>query len=258
MSFVEHGVGGGVAEFGRVQPIQTDSLLRVGNVVGQTDKRINLGATQDTLENGLIVQVTPEGAFRPGQQILLWLTVYNGTQGQDPNAPWISRVRLKPWFKRASEEKRGPGDPGNTQPVGEGWIGNDELQFGSGPNAAASPTSSVHADNNRLVWFPVPKVLDVTQYQPAPPPPGPPASPARQSDSLLLDDVWTMDLQDPNGAAYAATRGLTQVNYGRSATFLYISHGYALGLTHQFDVVFPTGGPVPTLFIDLTWIVGAL
>jgi hypothetical protein len=242
------GTGTRGAEFGKVQPIQDDALLRVSGF--DPDKVIDLGTDPDTLENGTIVQVSPEAAFQPGQQVMFWLTVYNGPLA-NKNDPYISRVRLKPWWKRATLEKRGPGDPGNTQPAGLGWIGPDERQFGSGPIAAADPSSSTHASNNRLVWFPVPKLLDITQYQTAPPDP----APARQSDSLFLDDVWTLDLQDPG--AYESTKGITQPRFGRSAVFMYVSHGYALGLTHQFDVV-GEQGDAPHLLIDLTWAVGTL
>lgn len=244
------------AEFGKVQPIDTDALLRVG---GRTaTKRIDLGTDTDTLENGEIIQVSPEAAFRPGQQVLFYLTVYNSVTVK--GGPYISRVRLKPWWKRVSLEQRGPGDPGNSQPsvantygdTGQGWIFPDEQQFGSGPVVDADPLASVHAENNRLVWFPVPKILDITQYQTPNPPP---VAPDRQSDSLFLDEVWTLDLQDPDDVDYIATKGTTQPNLGRSVAFLYISHGTALGLTHQFDVVGEQGSP-PRLWIDLTWVVG--
>jgi hypothetical protein len=244
------GTGTRGAEFGKILPIGNDALLRVGGA--DPFKRISLGTNTDTLENGLIQQVSPEGAFEPGQQALFFLTVYNGPVGE--GAPYISRVRLKPWWKRITLEKRGPGDPGNnpiTQP-NNGWIDPDERQFGSGP-VAAPVRSSVHADNNRLVWFPVPKLVDVTEWQTVNPPP---AAPPRQSDSIFLDDVWTLDLQNPAVAAYAATKGTTQPNFGRSSVFLYITHGYALGLTHQFDVI--GQGQPPELFIDLTWATGTL
>lgn len=234
------------AQFGKVAPVENTGLLRVG---GKTaSRRINLGLSPDTLENGSIIQVSPEGAFQPGQQVIFYLTVYNSLDVDS----YISRVRLKPWWKRPSLEKRGPGDPGNTQVVGSGWVSPDEEQFGSGPVAALTPSSQTRAQDNRLVWFPVPKLLDVTQYQTPNPPP---VAPDRHSDSLFLDDVWTLDLQDPNGAGYAATQGLTQPNIGRSASFMYVSHGTALGLTHQFDAV----GQAPlSLYIDLTWITGTL
>lgn len=247
------------AEFGKVQPIGTDSLLRVG---GRTaSKRLFLGTDQDTLENGTIVQVSPEGAFNPGQQVIFYLTIYNGPVAED--GAYISRVRLKPWWKRVSLEKRGPGDPGNNPSLpsvpttagnaGEGWIFPDEATYGSGPVVDANPKSSVHGVNNRLVWFPVPKILDITQYQTPNPPP---VAPDRQSDSLFLDDVWTFDLQDPADAGYLATKGTTQPNFGRSVAFLYKSHGMALGFTHQFDVSGTPEDPLG-LYIDLTWIVGA-
>ncbi len=247
------------AEFGKVAPIESNALLRVGGATAT--RRINLGVSGD-LENGTIIQVSPEGAFRPGQQILFYLTVYNGPVSEDPETPgYISRVRLKPWFKRVSLEQRGPGDPGNNPSLvsvpttsgnaGNGWISPDEQQFGSGPIISADPTSSLHAANNRLVWFPVPKLLDITQYQVPPPP----VAPDRHSDSLFLDDVWTLDLQDPSDAAYLATQGDTQPNFGRSSAFLYISHGTALGLTQEFEVTGDVVSP-PSLFIDLTWVVG--
>lgn len=245
------GTGSRGAEFGKILPIGGDALLRVGGF--DPAKRIFLGTNTDTLENGSIVQVSPEHAFAPGQQVLFFLTVYNGPVGQGD--PWISRVRLKPWWKRISLEKRGPGDPGN-QPAlqpNRGWTYPDENQFGSGPVVDADPSSSTHAANNRLVWMPTVKMVDVTQWQTVNPPP---ASPARQSDSIFLDDVWTLDLQDPSVAAYAATKGTSQPNFGRSAAFLYVSHGYALGLTHQFDVS-GQGNP-PGLYIDITWATGTL
>jgi hypothetical protein len=238
--------GNSGAQFGNVAPRNNAGLLRVGGLSGGS---INLGSTQDTLENGYIQQVCPDGSFQPGQQTLFWLTIYNPLVG----GRYISRVRLKPWWKRVTVEKRGPGDPGNNMAAGEGWTYSDQAQFGSGPIVAASPTSSVRAENNRLVWFPVPKMLDVTQYQTPPPV----VAPDRQSDSLFLDDVWTLDLQDPSDPAYAATRGVDQPAASRSACFLYVSHGYALGLTHQFDLA-GQGIGTPELSIDLTWANGTL
>lgn len=244
--------GNNGAEFGKAGPVLDTGALRVGGF--DDTVQLNLGNTLDTLENGPIVQVSPEGAFQPGQQVLFYLTVYNGPAKGGEQV--LRRVNLKPWWKRVTLEKRGPGDWGTSPPplsVNNGWTPLDEKTFGSGPVAAAGAYSTTHAQNNRLVWFPVPKLLDITQYQ-APNPP--PVAPDRQSQSLFLDDVWTLDLQDPNDPAYAATQGLTQPSYGRSASFLYISHGYALGLTHSMNV---TGqGTVPDLRIDLTWITGTL
>ncbi len=244
------------AEFGKVGPIQDNAQLRVGGK--DASRRINLGTDPNTLENGTIIQVSPEDAFKPGQQVLFWLTVYNSNLD---SGTYVSRVRLKPWWKRMSLEHRGPGDPGNQPQLAapdpatpaNGWVTPDEDQFGSGPIIDANPRSSVHADNNRLVWFPVPKLVDVTQWQSVDPPP---AAPARQSDSIFLDDVWTLDLQNPNDAAYADTQGTSQAGFGRSVAFMYVSHGYALGLTHQFSVAGGEGSPA--LLIDLTWANGTL
>jgi len=218
-------------------------LLRVsgGNVVAPID----LGTTQDTLENGAIVQVSDFDAFRPGQQIFFYLTVYNGpvNQGQ----AYISRVRLKPWWLRQGEDYRAPGGPvpptaANPLVSVPTWTGNDQAQFGG---------STVV--NNRAGWFPHPKMADVTEWQTPNPPP---AAPARQSDSILLDEVFTMDLQDPNVVAYQNTRLGNQTKLGRSVVFQLIAHGWALGLTHQFDIVAGTG--TPHLYIDLTWQTGTL
>ena len=245
-------IGGGGASFGKVAPYAPASpLLRVGGF--DPTKRINLGSNTDVdlLENGEIIQVSPERAFSPGQQVMFWLTVYNGPAV--PGEQYISRVRLMPWWKRATLEKRGPGDIGNALPVGQGWTNVDERQYGSGPEVAPTITSDERARNNRLIWFPVPKMLDITQYQtPSPPPVAPP----RASDSLFLNDVWTLDLQDPSSTSYLATQGLTQPNFGRSAVFLYIAHGYELGLTSQIELA--GQGDAPDLFIDLTWITGTL
>lgn len=238
--------GNSGAQFGNVSPRTGSGLLRVE---GRTGGSINLGVLPDTLENGYIQQVSPDGAYQPGQQVLFWLTVYNPLVG----GRYIQRVRLKPWWKRATMEKRGPGDPGNNMAAGQGWTGPDQSQFGSGPVVVLAPNDSLRAENNRLVWFPVPKMLDVTQYQTPPPV----VAPLRQSDSLFLDDVWTLDLQDPSDGGYAATAGVDQVAVSRSASFLYVSHGYALGLTHQFDVA-GDGPGTPSLRIDLTWANGTL
>jgi hypothetical protein len=242
-------LGGSGAKFGKVAPVLSNALLRVGGF--DNTRRLNLGSNTDAdlLENGEIIQVSPDMAFEPGQQVLFYLTVYNGPS----DGAYVSRVRLMPWWKRATREHRGPGDPGNNPQAGGGWISIDEQQFGSGPVAAPSVTSPVHAQNNRLVWFPVVKMLDITQYQTPNPPP---VAPPRASDSLFLNDIWTLDLQDPNAASYAATKGLTQPSYGRSASFLYIAHGYELGLTSQIEVA--GQGQPPELLIDLTWITGTL
>ena len=108
--------------------------------------------------------------------------------------------------------------------------------------------------NNRAVWFPTPKMIDISEWQSVNPPP---AAPPRQSDSIFVDDLWTLDLQDPNDTAYQNTVFTGQQRLGRSVAFMYVSHGYALGFTHEFEVSGePTGNE--KLYIDLTWQVGTL
>lgn len=235
------------AEFSEVAPKNAGGQIRF-NGLGDT---INFGAVTDTLENGTIVRVSPYNVFRPGQQILFWLGVYNANVGTAPNNNYITRVRLKPWWARPNLEYREPGDPAFTSPldVTPGYKQIDQQTF--------LLTTDV---NNRYIWMPSPKRLDVTQYALLPAPPaGPALAPARHSDSLFLDDIWTMDLQDPTSAAYAAAFPAPQT-VSRWAAFWYPAHGYALGFTHQFDTFQPGGGgvPAPSLQIQVNWIVGRI
>jgi len=229
------------AELGRSLPrvpvSGTGTLLRVSQ--GGVVDPIELGLDGD-IENGTINAVTGLEVFRPGQQVMFYLTVYNAEALGSPKpwsySSWISRVRLKPWWLRQADEFRAPGGSG-------GWTGNDRLEFGG-----ATVT------NNRAVWFPTPKMIDISEWQSVNPPP---AAPPRQSDSIFVDDLWTLDLQDPNDAAYQNTVFTGQQRLGRSVAFMYVSHGYALGFTHEFEVSgSPTGNE--KLYIDLTWQVGTL
>lgn len=243
------------AQMSRVYPRdpQHSDLLRVswGNVVDPID----LGTNQDTLENGKIIQVSDFDAFRPGQQIYFYLTVFNGELPVNPAAPYISRVRLKFWWLRTSDDYRAPGGPvppnaANPLVAIPTWTQNDQTQFGGGT-----------ANNNRAAWFPHPKMIDVSEWQTVNPPP---AAPPRQSDSIIVDEVFTMDLQNPNDPSYQAIAlnqpppsPANQTKLGRNTVFQLISHGWALGITHQFDVVAGQGSP-PSLLIDLTWQTGTL
>lgn len=205
---------------------------------------LNLGTNPDTLENGPILQVSDFNAFKPWTQVVFCLTVYNATVTvPNQNFPtWISRVRLKPWWGRQGDEFRMPGGPVSTAGNAPTWTPNDQAQFGGGT-----------VDNNRAVWMPTPKMIDISEFQTVnPPPPAPP----RHSDSLIVDDLWTMDLQNPNNAAYQGILLPGQTLLGRSTMFMYVAHGYALGLTHQFTV--SGAGPAPRLRIDLTWQTGTL
>lgn len=245
------------AEFSEVRPKTDQGRIRVAG--SGTAGTINLGTAADTLENGTIQIVSPLNAFKPGQQIMFWLSVYNGSFGG--SGTYIDRVRLKPWWLRPNNEFRSPGsDPGvgdlgllnapaySSNP--EGWKTVDDQTFGGGTYV-----------NNRACWFPGVKMADVTEFQTSNPPP---AAPARQSDSLMLDELWTLDLQDPfSGAAQALplrpvapVLGAQQKLIGRSVVFMYVARGYALGLTHAFTT---TGGQgTPALRIDLTWVTGTL
>lgn len=244
------------AEMSRVYPRvgTANNLLRVSQGTSGVTP-INLGTTLDTLENGLIIQVSSFDAFRPGQQIYFFLTVYNGPLA-GPQDPWISRVRLKPWWLRTSDDFRAPGGPVPPDDIPT-WTGNDQAQFGGGGSG-----------NNRAVWFPHPKMIDVSEWQAVNPPP---AAPARHSDSIIVDEVFALDLQDPNDLGYQGilkpqipplpappppVTSPAQTRLGRSVCFQLISHGWALGLTHEMTL---TGqGIAPELLIDITWQTGTL
>lgn len=228
------------AELGRSYP--RESVFQYGNLLrysqGGTFAPITLGPSSSSdLENGTIIPVTTLDAFRPGQQILFSLTVYNGIIRGRPQFPsWVSSIRLKPWFLRQGDEFRGPGGSG-------GWTGNDQLEFGGGTAA-----------NNRAVWYPVVKMIDISEWQSVNPPA---AAPPRHSTSIFVDDVWQLDLQDPNSASYQNTLLPGQNLLGRSVSFMYVCHGYALGLTYECVL---DGNieeePNPQFGIDLNWQVG--
>lgn len=220
------------AEFGDVQPL----LNRGGPLVARPS--IVLGApafgSGAAINTAVIQQVTPLNSFRLGQQIFFWLGVRPGLAG----GPWASRVRLKLWWARPNKEFRTPGSPI--------WEVIDRETFGAGP------TVDANQDNNRYVWMPSPKRLDITPYQ-APPPA---ASPVFDSDSVLLDDCLVMDLPDPNDPVEIANFTAPQV-VSRWGAFLYPAMGYSLGITWDADA--GGGGTAPTeLLISLTWSVGTL
>lgn len=248
------------AELGRSYP--RTPISPYGNLLqysqGGVFDPIELGAaSQGDLENGEIVAVTPLDAFRPGQQILFSLTIYNGfIKGDQPKAlagakgggigpagpapsfdSWVSSVRLKPWFLRQGDEFRGPGGAG-------GWTQNDNLEFGGGT-----------VQNNRAVWYPVVKMIDISEWQSVNPPT---AAPPRHSTSIFEDDVWQMDLQDPNNPDYQKTRLPGQIGLARTATFMYVCHGYALGFTYQCAIGGNMSYMNPDWGIDLNWQLGTL
>lgn len=261
--------GSNGAQMGRVYPRAptNNDLLRVS--WGRNVAPIDLGTDTDTLENGQIIRVSDFDAFRPGQQIFFYLTVFNAVLPVTPGASYISRVKLKFWWLRTSDDFRAPGGPvpptpGN--PFGDPiWTPNDYSQFGGKtPNpyppppppfpAPGSVTPVDGTNNNRAVWFPHPKMIDVSEWQSVNPPP---AAAPRTCDSIIEDEVFVMDLQNPNTPSYQGIVIGNQIRLGRNSVFQLIAHGWALGLTHQFDVVEGQGQP-PRLEIDLTWQTGTL
>lgn len=228
-------MGGRGAEFSDVYP---------RNTRGQLDALTftSLQASASGLDDGVIQQITPNGSFRPGQQVIFYLGVANplGGAGEDQ---WVSRLRLKPWWARPNSEMRQAfGGDGSLGSVGA--IDLDTQVFGGGPNAGLS--------DNRYVWVPGHKRLDITQFDTAPPP----VAPARHSDSLMLQDMWTVDLQDPNDAAYAAKFAAPQVP-ARWIPILYPAMGYALGFTYEATMGNQGADPIVPQ-INLQWMIGTM
>ncbi len=220
------------AEFGEITPRKADGsiLLTQAGAAGELDAASQ--GTGEAIDRAFIRQVTPTNSFRLGQQVFFWLGLFPST----PNG-YYSQVRLKLWWLRPNVGYRAAGFPS--------WQIIDRTTFGDGP-VVGDPLA-----NNRYVWVPSPKRLDLTQYQTPPPNPSPP----RHSDSLLLDDCWTMDFGDP--ALYGGLFPSPQ-NVSRWAAFLYPAMGYALGFTWDFTF---SGGPPPgnpSIPFSLTWQTGTL
>lgn len=223
------------AEFGEVQPLATRGgpIQVFPSIVLPIESR-GVGAALNT---AFIQQVTPLNSFRLGQQIMFWLGVVPGKAG----GAWASRVRFKLWWARPNKEYRTPGNPQ--------WFEIDRQTFGNGPVIAPPPGDPLA--NNRYVWIPSPKRLDITPF--STPPPAIPTLP--NSDSVFLDDCWTLDLPDPNDPVEIANYPAPQV-VSRWDVFMYPAMGYALGLTWE-----PTAGDqlLPdNITISLTWAVGTL
>jgi hypothetical protein len=177
--------------------------------------------------------------FRLGQHIHFWIGIANPIQliGDDTaTANWTTRLQLKPWWLRPNLEYRAAGFPT--------WTGLDTATFLSGQNF-----------DNKYVWIPSPKRLDVTQYQTPPPT----ASPARHSDSLMEDDVWTFDLQDPNDVDYQDDFPPPQI-VSRWDNIWYPAHGYSVAFTWTADTAFVPGPDrsSPFFYLSLTYTVGTL
>lgn len=193
------------------------------------------------VDNGIIFQMTPNNSFRLGQQVLFWIGVANPA---DPaTGQFITRIQLKPWWARPNNEFRqafgGSGAPGATAAVPY-----DTQVFGDG--VLANPLQ-----DNRYVWVPAQKRLDLTEFLPGP---SPPPSPARHSDSLLLQDLWTMDLRPPTDPLYTGKFSAAQTP-ARWDSLLYPALGYALGFT--WEATYDNGAldDIPALG-NLSWATG--
>jgi len=229
------------AEFSEVAP----KGLTTGRL---RNEFFTLESFADGIEGGRIQQVSPLNSFRIGQQVFFWLGVTNPVagDGQTFGFNWMTRLRLKPWWLRPNLEYRAAGDPA--------YVGIDQQTFGSGPFGA-------NQVNNRYVWIPSEKRLDVTQFATVTPPP---VALPRTSDSLMLDDVIAMDLQDPTDATYIANFSGDGQVVSRWMSFMYPAHGYALGFTYERELENTPGQGQPPAAtpslpeISITWKIGTL
>lgn len=221
------------ADFSDIQPRNNQGNLDISFV--------DVPSTAQGLDTGRVFQLTANNAFRMGQQLILWLGVSNPVFGEGGAANFISRVQIKPWWARPNTEFRQAfGGDGGVGSAGAEPI--DRVVFGEGPLG--------NLLDNRNVWIPSPKRLDITEFQTPPPP----ASPARHSDSLLVQDLWTMDLQDPTDPNYSGKFGADQV-VARWVPIFYPAFGYALGITYDVTEDNPDGDAV-TLRVSLSWTQG--
>lgn len=211
------------------------------------------------LDNGVIFPLTPVtgtgpdrcNSFRMGQQVIFWFGIANPiTSGDGLSDNWVTRLRLKLWWLRPNLEHRAPGAfPGALdQPPDSGWKQIDLATFGAGPNAGFL--------DNRYCWIPSPKRFDTTPFM-TPPPPLPPAG---NSDSILLDDILTWDLQDPTVAAYAAGFSVADQQISRWSVLMYPAMGYALGVTAEALYHTPLGEGVaaPSILVSCSYVTGTL
>ena len=221
------------AEFSDLQPKNAQGRFTVDFVQLRPDAK--------GLDSGIIQQISANNAFRLGQQIFFWLGVANPKNEADDN--FFTSIRLKLWWARPNMEFR-QGGGGNGGLGATGFLAIATEVFGNGPGPGLG--------NNRYVWIPSPKRLDVTEFQTPPPP----ASDVRTSDSLFLDDVWKVDLRDATDAAYIAQFSAPQIP-SRWEAFLYPAMGYALGFT--WDGVVKNGSLAdPSASFSLSWAAGTL
>jgi hypothetical protein len=233
------------AQFSDIYPRTPQGLLNNGFELGFT----GLGS----LDYQAISQATPNNSFRLGQQIIFWVGIRNQEAFiQDPDLQpipgtenWVTRVRLKPWWARPNfEHRQAYGGNGN---LGSSAVFPIDRQNFAGNQLA----------DNRYVWIPSPKRLDLTPFEPGP---TPPASPVRNSDSVMLDECWVWDLDSPTSAQYQAAFPAPQ-EPSRWSVFFQPAMGYALGFTAEAEYArTPDPGVVaqPSFQVSLTWAVGTL
>lgn len=222
------------ADFSDIQPRNQQGNLDLSFVT--------LSGSAEGLDNGVIFPYTQNNVFRLGQQIFFWLGIANPLID---GSNYLTRVRLKPWWARPASEFRQAfggsgipsGSPGESQ-----VLPLDRAVFGVGATGGLI--------DNRYVWVPSDKRQDTTPETATPPGP----APVRHSDSIILDDLWTIDMPAPTDATYAAKFVAPQI-VSRWVSILYPAFGYALGFTFETEVVQPAGPDVP-LSINLSWAQG--
>lgn len=218
------------ADFSDIEPRDSSGNLNLSFVT--------LPEAARGLDTGVIFQVTANNVYRLGQQLFFWLGIANP---ETAGGNFLTRVRLKPWWARPGNEYRqafgGNGLPGAAQvlPI-------DRSVFGVGAAGGLL--------DNRYVWVPSPKRQDTTPETATPPGP----APAQHSDSILLDDLWTIDMPDPTVAAYAGKFVAPQI-VSRWVSILYPAFGFSLGFTFETVVADPDGDAVP-LSLNLSWAQG--
>lgn len=217
------------AEFSDLNPRDDRGTYTLG-----IDNLATSARTPD-INNATIQQWTPNNVFRLGQQIMFRLGVFNEEFG----GSYCSRLRLKPWWAWPNQEYRQAGALNGDQQAPEAYLPIDQQVY-AGTTLA----------NNRYIWMPSPSRFQVTPFDPGP---TPPPAPALNNDGVMLDDIWTLDLQNPADAAYSAPFQDGQVP-SRWVTFMYPAMGYALGFTWEGEFT----GVETTVNISLSWTIGTL
>src|SRR3989304_1879338 len=184
------------------------------------------------LNQGQIFPVIASGSqptidcFREGETLLIYLEVGfppKQTEG-NPDATYISGLRIKPWWLRSAVEFRTPGDPSQSHGNPLGVMGG-AIPLASNPAVSSGVTAPSQIDHdvfggwaifyppfhtsvqfaaintnlpaagggrglgNRNVWYPSPKRLDTVPSIWGAAPLNV-AVPPTTSDSVLFDDVW--------------------------------------------------------------------